>query len=316
MNRGTHTNTIRNRPNFQLKLNSLFQTGLSSCWVVKVKSCERVWRRNYKNALTYLSVYVPLIRAKNITVMIYNILNGDALAYSFPDAKIEGDIIVVREGLIDGDLSGDNLKAFWQSRAAYMGLTEAEYHSNVVKEFERIMNAPDGSEFNLWFEYDLFCQVNMWFVISIINSLPIKKKVFAVYTSHLDKTSKQFWNGFGPANSDELKICYAQRIPLGEADMQLGQALWKAYKNNDLDELTNLTKNQSSAFPYLQEVVKAHVERFPKDGTKGRPERVIEEITKNISTDFPKVFKEFWKRESIYGFGDTQLKSLYDKVMH
>ena len=122
--------------------------------------------------------------------MIFNILNGDALAYSFPETKIEGEIIVVREGLMDGDLSGNNLQDFWQSRAQYVGATESEYYSNVVREFEKIINAPDGSEFNLWFEYDLFCQVNMWFVISMINSLPIKKKVFAVYTSYLDKTNK------------------------------------------------------------------------------------------------------------------------------
>ena len=247
--------------------------------------------------------------------MIYHILNGDSLACSFPDAKIEGDVIVVREGLIDGDLSGNNLRDFWQTRAKHLGLTEIEYHSNVVKEFEQIMDAPDDSEFNLWFEYDLFCQVNMWFVISIINSLPIRKTVFAVYTSHLDKTDKQFWNGFGPANSDELKACYEKRISLNQADRHLGQDLWKAYKNGNLEELMNLSKNQSLAFPYLQEVVNAHVDRFPKDGRKGRPERVIEDITKNISTDFPQVFKEFWNRESIYGFGDTQLKSLYDKVM-
>ena len=106
------------------------------------------------------------------------------------------------------------------------------------------------------------------------------------------------------------------RIPLSEADINFGQELWKAYKNGKLEELTNLSKHQSSAFPYLQEVVKAHVDRFPKDGTKGRPEIVIEDIIKNVSTDFHKVFEEFWKRESIYGFGDTQLKSLYDKVMH
>jgi len=61
--------------------------------------------------------------------MAYNILNGDSLAYSFPDTRIEGDVIVVREGLIDGDLSGDNLPDLWQSRAKYMGLTEAEYHT-------------------------------------------------------------------------------------------------------------------------------------------------------------------------------------------
>lgn len=247
--------------------------------------------------------------------MVYNILNGDALAYSFPDAKIEGDIIVIREGLIDGELSGDTLHDFWQTRANYMKIKENEYNNSVVKEFEKILNAPDDSVFNLWFEYDLFCQVNMWFVISIINNLPIKKKAFAVHTSYLNKASKQFWNGFGPANSAELNVCYADRIPLSEADLHLGQELWKAYKKGDLEELTNLSQHQSSAFPYLQEVVKAHVDRFPKDGSKGRPEKVIEDIVKNVSADFHEVFKEFWNRESIYGFGDVQLKSLYDKVM-
>lgn len=247
--------------------------------------------------------------------MVYNILNGDSLACSFPDSKIEGHIIVVREGLIDGNLSGDNLHDFWQSRAKYMGLTETEYHDNVVKEFEKIMNAPDDSEFNLWFEYDLFCQVNSWFVVSVINSLSIKKKVYAVNTSYLDKTSKQFWNGFGSANSSELLHCFADRILLNDVDLQLAEDLWIAYKVGNLDELTRLAKKQSSAFPYLQEVTRAHVDRFPKQG-KGRPERVIEEITKNISTDFNAVLKEFWNKESIYGFGDTQVKYLYDKVMH
>jgi hypothetical protein len=247
--------------------------------------------------------------------MVYQILNGDSLAYTFPDTNIEGDVVVVREALIDGDLSGDNLHDFWQSRANYMRLATAEYYKNVVTEFEKITNSPDDSEFNLWFEYDLFCQVNMWFVISMINSLPIKKKIYAVYTSHVDKNSKQFWSGFGPANSDELKICYSTRILLQEADLNLGHELWQAYKSGDLEELTNLSKNQSFSFPYLQEVVKAHIDRFSKDGGKGRPEKVIEEIIQNGSNDFGKVFREFWSRESIYGFGDTQLRRLYDKVV-
>lgn len=254
--------------------------------------------------------------AENFTIMVYNILNGDSLAYSFPGDIISGEIIVCREAFIDGDLSGNNLQDLWRSRAKYMALTEDEYQNKVVTEFKKILAAPGNSEFNLWFEYDLFCQVNMWFIISIINNSQINKKVYAVYTSYLDQTSKQFWNGFGSANSSELIICFNNRILLNDADLQLGQALWTAYKNNNLEELARLAKTQSPAFPYLKKVIKAHIERFPKDGIKGRPERVIEDITKNISTDFNKVFKEFWNRESIYGFGDTQLKHLYDKVMH
>ena len=183
--------------------------------------------------------------------MVYHILNGDSLAYSFPGAKMDGGIIVFREAFIDGELSGDNFHDFWQSRARYMGLTATEYHNAVVKEFEKIINAPGNSVFNLWFEYDLFCQVNRWFVLSIINSLSIKKKVFDVNTSYLDKTSKQFWNGFGKANSSDLRICFADRTPLNDADLQLGQDLWVAYKTGNLEELTRLARNQSSAFPYL-----------------------------------------------------------------
>ena len=155
----------------------------------------------------------------------------------------------------------------------------------------------------------------MWFLLSILNSLFINKKVYAVYTSHLGKRDKQFWNGFGQATSDDLNFCFANRISFSDTDLTLGQALWEAYKSGNLEELTNLSRHQSPAFPYLQEVVQAHADRFPKDGTKGRPEKVIGEIIKNNSTDFRKVFEEFWKRESIYGFGDTQLKTLYDKVM-
>lgn len=247
--------------------------------------------------------------------MLYHILNGDALAYSFPDTKIEGDVVVMREALIEGDLSGYNLRDFWKSRAQYHGASEAEYNNTVVKEFEEITNAPDSAVFNLWFEYDLFCQVNMWFVLSVINGLPGDKTVFIVLTSHVDKNSKHFWNGFGAASSNDLKACYANRIALSDAEISLGHSLWQAYKNRQLEELTELSRRKSPAFPYLQQVVTAHVERFPKDGTKGRPEKVIEDIIKNISADFDTVLQEFWKRESIYGFGDTQVKALYDKVM-
>ena len=162
--------------------------------------------------------------------MIYNILNGDGLAYSFAESNIAGEIIVCREAFIDGELAGGDLPTFWQSRATFLSIPNAEYQEKVVKEFDKIINATDGAEFNLWFEYDLFCQVNMWFVLSMIQSLSIKKTVNAVYTAHLAETDKQFWNGFGLANSEELNICKSNRITLNEADLNLGTALWSAYK--------------------------------------------------------------------------------------
>ncbi len=248
--------------------------------------------------------------------MIYHVLNGDALAASFPDAGFSGEIVVVREGLVEGDLSGSTLQDFWESRARYMGLRYSDYEQRVVGEFEKMMHAPRESEFNLWFEYDLFCQVNMWFVVSLLDALPTAKTVFAVYSTHVNKHDKHFWNGFGPATTDELKTCYTKRRMLNDGDLHFAKDLWESYKNGDLKALKGYSEMESPAFPFMHEVIQAHIDRFSEEKEQGRPERVVEDIIRNVSTDFQEVFKEFWKRESIYGFGDLQVKQIYDNIMH
>ncbi len=248
--------------------------------------------------------------------MRYHILNGDSLAHSFPEANMEGEVIVAREGLIDGDLSGDTLMDFWKARAKYMGVPYKDYQDRVVTEFEKIMHTSPGAEFYLWFEYDLFCQVNMWFILSLINGLPSYRHVFAVYSSYLHKGDKNFWNGYGSATAGDLVFCFDHRIELNKADVEFGAGLWNAYKINDLEKLKRDSLRQSPSFPFIEEVIQAHIDRFPKDGQPGRPEKVLRYITGNISTDFNKVFSEFWKRESIYGFGDIQLKKIYDEMIN
>jgi hypothetical protein len=247
--------------------------------------------------------------------MIYHILNGGSLANIFPSAHLDGEIIIDREALIDGDLQGNDLAEFWKVRAAYIEIPIEEYYDAVVREFDKILTAPDDTEFNLWFEYDLFCQVNMWFVLSLLADLPIKKNVYAVYSSFLPRNDRNFWNAYGSATPEQLIQSFNDRIFLTEIDIQQGKQLWKAYKNANLTELKSLSKNQSPGFPYLQEVVDAHIERFPNKGERGRPEKVLEEILHSHPADFQVVFREFWKRESIYGFGDIQLKHLYDKLL-
>jgi hypothetical protein len=249
--------------------------------------------------------------------MTYHILNGDALIERFRATGLVGEVVVARECLIEGDLRGDNLPAFFQTRAAYIAATYGEnrtaYFARVVTEFEKLQAAPDGSEFNLWFGYDLFCRANMWFVLSLLDDLGLNKKVYAVYPFYLK--DKDVWNDFGGATPQDLADCFKNRITLTDADIRLGVGLWKAYKSGDLAALETLSKSTSVAFPYLEEVCKAHIERFPKDGISGRPERVLQDIIAYKTTDFNAVFSEFFHREGIYGFGDSQVKQLYDKVL-
>ncbi len=245
--------------------------------------------------------------------MIYNILNGDALAYSFGEADIAGEIVSTREALIDGSLAGDTLEEFWQNRAESLGSPMDEYQSFSVTEFNKILNAPDKSTFNLWFGYDLFCQANVWFVLSLIDSLTIQKEVYMVYPTFLAEAD--IWKEFGQANSDDLKVSFSNKVQFGEPDFQLARELWQAYKKQDLVSLAQLAERKSACFPYLEEACTAHIERFPSNGQLSRPERVLTAIIQKGVTDFYKAFSEFSAQEGVYGFGDDQLKPIYDKVI-
>lgn len=106
-----------------------------------------------------------------------------------------------------------------------------------------------------------------------------------------------------------------QSYPIYHKDLLLAKELWRAYRYNDLSTLNQLSKQPSAPFPYLKDVCQAHIDRFADFSGKGRPERVIEELLEGSVKDFPSLFDAFFKREGIYGFGNLQVKRIYDKVL-
>ena len=249
--------------------------------------------------------------------MIYHVLNGDALVDRFLSARFDGQMVVARECMIEGNVQGDTLEELFHNRAKYLydayDEKEEHYFKKVASEFKKLLDAPGDSAFHLWFGYDLFCRANMWFVIWLLQSLPIKKKVFAAHPSYLP--AADIWKDFGRATIVDLQSAFQNKIPLTESDLQLGAELWLAFQSSNLSRLKELSKTNSPAFPYLEEVCQAHIERFPVNCEKGRPEKVIDDILNQSPKDFYDVFTEFFAREGVYGFGDAQLKKIYDRVI-
>ncbi len=248
--------------------------------------------------------------------MTYHILNGDCLAEQLNQTSIQGQRIVCAECLIDGDVSGDTLPEFWETRAKFISesysATRDEYFAKVVTAFDTILNLPEDAEVNLWFENDLFCQVNMWIVLSLLSDRPPKAlyRVFPVIHSPAD-----LWNGFGASDTQMLEKAYQSRVLVSPVDIHLGASLWNAYKHSELETLKELSRQASGAYQQLEDVVQAHIDRFPAHNEPGRPEKAIKRLIEHTSTDFDVVFTEFSKYHGIYGFGDSQVRQMYDKIM-
>jgi hypothetical protein len=232
-------------------------------------------------------------------------LNGDSLAANFP---IEGDILVCRECLIDGPVQETNEQGFFEARATYLSPssdTDKRYYDEHVKcQFNKLLNANPASEICLWFEHDLFCQANLWFVLYLISAHKLENKIYRV----MPLDSENPWEGFARAGKKELTRCFGQRIIFTDDDIKLGAELWTAYTNRYFLDMRRLSLQPTNCFKYLFEVCQAHAARFV--GTPGRPQLRLKEILDKGVTDFNELFYEFSKTEGIYGFGDSQVKQM------
>ena len=187
-----------------------------------------------------------------------HILNGDALRERFPyqdssavNHKRQKDVqnvqnagvphvrpntqhpivIVMRECLVDGDLSGEipepggtvtnNPSSFYHVRANYLevayGATTFEaYVAGSVSEFERIQRLPHGSEVHLWFEDDLFCQVNAWFAVYLL--LRSTRGVSRQHSLYLVRPAEHTSRGFGGLTDQALRQAMNNKIRLHQPE--------------------------------------------------------------------------------------------------
>lgn len=241
-----------------------------------------------------------------------HILNGDALREQFPKA-IQGEIIVARECLVDGNLEGVSLADFFTTRAQFLsknyGGSEKEYYTKVVSEFEKIQRIPKDSTIYLWFEDDLFCQVNFWFVAHLIESSNRAYEVYLVRPKAYSPYS------FGRLNRTELIEVYEQKVALLE--LPTIASLWRSYRTNDLETLESIAQTLASKHPFILPAVQAHIQLTPTKGHVDRPTQTLLTIMETLQTkDFGSVFQEFCKREAIYGFGDLQVKRIFNRLLH
>ena len=238
-----------------------------------------------------------------------HVLNGDALREKFtPD----GTVIVCREAFIEGPLTSTDEEHFWNARAHHLcgeGEAATPYFDDVKTEFDKLGQISPSSTVHLWFEHDLFCQVNMWFVLYFIRSRGMGNKIYRVVPPlHMENT----WGGFGSLGQKEIFECLNDRRVFSERDLRLGERLWNSYRENNMSELQSLGNSTSECFPYLQEVCQAHIDR--DHHRNGRPQKRLAEILSRGVTNFNDVFNEFNKTEGIYGFGDIQVKEMLKSI--
>ncbi len=252
-----------------------------------------------------------------------HILNGDSTAEFFSKANVQGDIIVWREMLCDGNLHKDvGSDEFWKKRYAYfeeeIGITRLEYYDKTIKELIKIEEVSKYNEVVLWFEYDLFCQVNLMALCVYLLKHFRKDINYCLVCTGYEK-GKPHLQTLSDYSSDKYQILYNDKIKLTRNNLLFAEQCWYLYVENNLEELKVFDFSKQDKFKYFQQAINQHLQRFPdENGLNQIENRIIGIIASGVSTK-KEIIKELlhWQhKETVYGFGDSQyflyLKKLSD----
>jgi hypothetical protein len=200
-----------------------------------------------------------------------HILNGDCLQ----DILQAENAIIVREMFVEGPIISDSFDALLRARSTYLEKTYSipfdEYQRKFVSEFEKIKYIPNHTEVFLWFDYDLFCFVNLLFILQILNK---NKTLKLSLVRPLRKGQFKIWQGFGNHTTSDLMLAFSQKTPL---------------KKRDLDELLHIWNMLGK-----RSIIKYH--------------RLIPFLQKHLE-DY-QLFSKAKKIEASWGFTEGQIKRI------
>jgi hypothetical protein len=243
---------------------------------------------------------------------ILHILNGDSTLYGFNETGLDGDTMVWREVLSEGPLQENISSAsFWTARSEWISKTFNEpiedYQHKMIDELGKLNGSYE--EINLWFEFDLHCQVNLLGVMQMLNqqtnmSLPAVYLICPACYPGVDD-----FRGMGQLNGDQLEDLYDSKEQLSKWEFELAAEAWPLYVNGSADDLQLWLDENSfwGILHLLKPALQAHIKRLRTnaEGLNYIEQKLLDIYNSGIKTKI-EIYQAFWSTEKIYGMGDSE----------
>jgi hypothetical protein len=165
----------------------------------------------------------------------------------------------------------------------------------------------------LWFEYDLFCHINLLGVLNLLHQKVINKPLYFICSGRVD--GEKSLKGLAELTPEQLTNHYENRVLLKDTDKELAVSLWRTYCGKDHNILKPYIVTESS-FKYMSNCLKAHLKRFPhqKSGLSVLEDNILRIVRDNKIKSRHHLLGYSLNYQGYYGFGDTQHRRLIDNL--
>ncbi|MEO8773848.1 MAG: DUF1835 domain-containing protein [Gelidibacter sp.] len=245
-----------------------------------------------------------------------HITNGNNLTDYLKELEYTGGFLTWQEMLCDGPTTEQiDTDEFLELRKEFLAdFYDVEINVDEIKQELDILNHTEHyQQIVLWFEYDLFCHINLIALIGLLKQKKINLPLYLVCSGRVK--GENVLKGLAELKPEQLHRHYKNKITLSEEDRNLMISLWRIYCGED----HNLFKPfivQKSSFPYLANCLKAHLQRFP-DSVTGLS--TLEMHTLHMISDQNIKSKRhllgyILNFQGYYGFGDLQINKMIDTL--
>jgi len=213
-----------------------------------------------------------------------HVANGTATTGTIHKAGIPGSSSIwadpLHEGPVPGQLTDEQLI---EVRARHLAATAGDSGpgmADVVAELRRWREVIDDhesyDELILWYEHDLFDQLNLIQLLGRIREpLPVPRPVTLILVGSFPGHPR--FKGLGELTPDELGPLLETRQPVSVAQYELSARAWEAFRASNPQPLSALLSTDTSALPFLAPALQRHLEEYPwtRDGLSRTERRLM-----------------------------------------
>lgn len=246
-----------------------------------------------------------------------HIVNGDSLTEQMQELNLPGEVVVWRELLCEGPTRQKLDSEFFKIRKEFLkdtyDISPGNYEERFIAEVEKLKTIKDYDNVVLWFEFDLFCHINMLAAISCLLEKEHDAPISLVCSKKLEG-EKEFLP-LSQLSTKELKNHYENRIELNTEDIEVALLIWELYCGNNPMKLKPQIKVATN-FEYLSSCIRAHVERFPnsKTGINTLERNILKLIEGHEIKSQNHLLGYALQYQGYYGYSDNQMERLISKL--
>ena len=239
--------------------------------------------------------------------------NGDSAISLIKQAGIQGKVVPWRDILHEGPVpSGLSLEDLRSVRAAFLAHPGWNPYDRTLMELaerdDALARAFDGDEVILWFEHDLYDQLQL---LQILDWCATHTR--GVYDFNLICNTEYI----GLSTPERLAERYLEKRPVTSAQIDLAVAAWSAFRSADPADLTRFLLRDTMALPFVAPALRRHLQQFPSilNGLSRSQQQALEVIGAGVSLLRQVYPAAHHQREEAIWLGDTTFAAHLEEMI-